>query len=97
MPSCSSASQTMPIPPSPSCDSRRNPPTTSPILKVGSPSATTVIHTRGGDVPLLDRGQERVQIERPERVDYLRIEMLAALAADLGSRLVGLPGLRVRP
>src|SRR5215212_4027063 len=35
-PSCSSASQTTPMPPSPSWDSRRKPPTTSPMLNVAA-------------------------------------------------------------
>src|SRR6478672_12826520 len=75
-PSCSSASQTTPMPPSPSWDSSRNPPTTSPMLKVAVTSHS------------YHRRQQELEIERSERLYDLRVEVLSALASDLRRRLV---------
>src|SRR5205807_3733570 len=85
VPFCSSASQRTPIPPSPSCDSRRKPPTTSPMLKAGDTADS------------YHRRKQELWIERAERPYHVGVEVLAALTADLGGRAVGLPRLRVRP
>src|SRR2546430_9295033 len=84
-PFCSSASQTTPMPPSPSWDSSRNPPTTSPMLNVAA-----TCHS-------YHRRQQELEIERSERLDDLRAEVLPALAPDLGCRLVRLPCVGVWP
>src|SRR5215216_2790355 len=82
-PFCSSASQMTPMPPSPSFDCRRNPPTTSPMLN----GLVTVSS---------DRREEVLEVERPECLHHPRVEMLAALAAYLGGCLLGFPCLGVR-
>src|SRR3954471_5071796 len=64
----SSASQTTPMPPSPSCDSSRKPPTTSPMLNVA-----VTCHS-------YHRRQQELQIQASEGVYDLRIEVLSALA-----------------
>src|SRR3954471_6355535 len=84
-PFCSSASHTTPIPPSPSWDSRRKPPTTSPMLNVA------------GTRHSYHRREQEFEIERPERLHDVRIEMLAALASDLRRGLFRLPCVGVRP
>src|SRR4051812_19346177 len=79
-PFASSASQTIPMPPSPSCDSRRKPPTTSPMLNVAGTSHS------------YHRRQQELEIKRSECLNHVRIEVLTALPADLRRRLVRLPG-----
>src|SRR3954453_167026 len=83
-PFCSSASQTTPMPPSPSWDSRRKPPTTSPMLNVA------------GTCHSYHRGEQELQVQRPKGLDDLGIEVLSALAPDLRGGLVRLPSLGVR-
>src|SRR3954470_17037228 len=79
-PFCSSASQTTPIPPSPSCDSSRKPPRTSPILR-----APLTVHS-------YHRGEQQLQVQRSERLDDVRVEMLPALPPDLGRGALRIPG-----
>src|SRR3954454_13695996 len=83
-PFSSSASQTTPMPPSPSRDSRRKPPTTSPMLNV--PATQDSYHRR----------KQELEVERVERRDHIRVEVLGALAPDLRRRAIRLPGLGVR-
>src|SRR4051794_7823351 len=83
-PFCSSASQTTPMPPSPNWDSRRKPPTTSPMLNVAGTSHS------------YHRRQEELEIKRSEGLDDVRVEMLAALPADLRSGLFRRPRVGVR-
>src|SRR3954451_9396267 len=64
-PFCSSASQTTPMPPSPSWDSRRKPPTTSPMLNVAA--------TRHS----YHRREQELEIQRPEGLHHLWIEVLS--------------------
>src|SRR3954452_31883 len=75
----------MPIPPPPSRDSRRKPPTTSPMLNVAATGHS------------YHRGEQEFEIERAERLDHVGIEMLPALTPDLGSGLFGVPRVGVRP
>src|SRR3954468_3743191 len=84
-PFCSDASQTMPIPPSPSWDSRRKPPTTSPMLNVAATGHS------------YHRREQEIEIERPERLHDVRIEMLSRLPSDLCCGLFGVPGVGVWP
>src|SRR3954454_22163775 len=82
-PFSSDASHTTPIPPSPSWDSRRKPPTTSPMLNVAA--------TRHS----YHRGEQEIEIDRSERLHHVRIEMLSRLTSDLRRCLFGVPSLGI--
>src|SRR5207248_1906987 len=99
-PSSSSASQTTPMPPSPSCDCRRKPPMTSPIFNRTASGAMPNSYTSFRLTALVDGREQRLEVEAAERFDHVGIEELVGTAADLGGRTLRVPrlgiGARVR-